>query len=275
MTLRRIDVGGLTLAVEERGAGEPIVVLHGFTGCADSMAGVTEPLARRFRTLAVDLVGHGASDRPDDPDRYAMADCVAQLRRLLHRLGLERAGWLGYSMGGRTALAFAVAHPACVSRLLLVGASAGLADGRARAERVASDAALARRIERDGIEAFVDHWMALPLFASQKRLGEEALAAARAQRLANAPHALAHSLRGMGSGAQEPLHHRMTALQAPVCLVVGEEDAKFDAIARDLARLLPDARIARIAEAGHAAHLERPEAFARVATRFFEGDEPT
>ena len=72
---------------------------------------------------------------------------------MLDALDVERASWLGYSMGGRAALAFAAAHPERVERLPLVGASAGLADPEARRERIASDEALADRIERDGIEA--------------------------------------------------------------------------------------------------------------------------
>jgi 2-succinyl-6-hydroxy-2,4-cyclohexadiene-1-carboxylate synthase len=264
----------VVLAVEERGAGEPIVILHGFTGCAESMSSVAAPLAQQFRTFSVDLVGHGASSAPRDPTRYAMSECVEQLRRLLARLGIERPGWLGYSMGGRAALAFAVACPERVDRLLLIGASAGLRDPAARAQRIAADEALAARIESDGLESFVDRWMALPLFSSQKRLGDEALAAARSQRLRNAPHALANSLRGMGSGAQPSLHAKLSEVRAPVCLVVGDEDAKFDAIARELAALLGNARIERIIESGHAAHLENPAAVARVASRFFAGEQP-
>lgn len=274
MNTRRVDVGGLELAVEERGAGEPVVILHGFTGCAASMACVAERLAQHYRTLSVDLVGHGASAAPREPARYAMPDCVEQLDRLVDRLGIERAHWLGYSMGGRAALAFAIACPERVERLLLVGASAGVRDPAERAQRMAADEALAAEIERDGIEAFVDHWMALPLFASQKRLGDAALEAVRARRLRNAPHALANSLRGMGSGAQEPLHARLGQVRAPVCLVVGDEDAKFESIARELAAELRDARVERIAEAGHAAHLENPVAFARVASRFFAREQP-
>ena len=272
MSARRVDVGGLELAVEERGSGAPLVILHGFTGCAQSMAGAAEALAGSFRTRSGDLVGHGSSDRPRDRERYAMSSCVEQLSVLLDRLGIERARFFGYSMGGRAALAFAVAHPDRVERLLLVGASAGLADPRVRAERFAADEALADRIEREGIEPFVDYWMALPLFASQKRLGDDALAAMRVQRLLNLPHALANSLRGMGSGAQDPLHERLGRVSAPVSLVVGDEDAKFDAIACDLVEQLGAARVERIPEAGHAAHLENPSAFAASATRFFDGE---
>lgn len=269
MTLLRVPVGDVSLALEERGAGPPLVVLHGFTGSGRAMTGVARALAADFRTLAVDLIGHGHSDRPRELAPYRMAAAVDQLRGLLEQRGVERARWLGYSMGGRVALAFAVAHPERVERLLLVGASAGIADPTAREERVRADEQLAERIERVGVEAFVDDWMALPLFASQSRLGPAALAEARSQRLDNDSHALAHSLRGMGSGAQEPLHERLPQLWSPVCLAVGDEDTKFDAIARELADRLPNATVERIPNAGHAAHLENPDGFGAAARRFF------
>ena len=273
MTTRYVSLGEVRLAVEERGEGPPLVILHGFTGSGRAMEGVTRALESEFRTLSVDLIGHGRSDRPRDLAPYRMAAAVDQLRGLLERRGVARARWLGYSMGGRTALAFAVAHPDKVERLLLVGASAGIADPTARAERVRADERLAERIERDGVEAFVDEWMALPLFASQSRLGPAALAEARRQRLDNDAHALGNSLRGMGSGAQESLHERLAELRTPVCLAVGEEDAKFDAIARELAGRLPNATVARISQAGHAAHLENPEGFAAAARKFFAQEE--
>jgi hypothetical protein len=110
--------------------------------------------------------------------------------------------------------------------------------------------------------------MALPLFASQARLGARALDAARAQRLRNRPRGLANSLRGMGAGAQPPLHDALARLHRPVLLVVGAEDAKFRAIADRLAAGLPDVRIAVLDDAGHAAHLEAPAAFAQAVRGF-------
>jgi pimeloyl-ACP methyl ester carboxylesterase len=133
---------------------------------------------------------------------------------------------------------------------------------------VREDEALAERIERDGVPAFVDHWMSLPLFASQRRLGAAALAAAREQRLANRAHALASSLRGMGAGAQPFLGERLAAVRAPVCLVVGDEDRRFRRIAESLARELPRARVEVVAAAGHAAHLENPRGFLDITRRF-------
>jgi 2-succinyl-6-hydroxy-2,4-cyclohexadiene-1-carboxylate synthase len=252
-------------------AATPVVILHGFTGSAQSMSGVAQHFRAERSTVCVDLVGHGASDAPGDRTRYTMDCCVAQLRGVVEELELVRPHWIGYSMGGRAVLSLCVAHPEAVASALLVGATAGLADGAARAERLRSDEALAARILEEGVEAFVDHWMALPLFSSQQRLGRVRLAADRAQRQCNRPQGLALSLRGMGTGAMAPLHAALDRIEASVCLVVGEEDVKFRAIAEELAPALQRGRVELIPEAGHAAHLENPAAFARVARRFFDG----
>ena len=137
-----------------------------------------------------------------------------------------------------------------------------------RAARRKADEELAERILRDGLEDFVDQWMANPLFASQARLGEAALARARAERLRGSPAGLAGSLRGMGTGTMPPLHDELARLRLPVLCVVGEEDAKFRAIAEGIVAALPLAELKMISGAGHAAHLEEPRAFARAFASF-------
>ena len=261
MTEHRVSVDGVRLGVVQSGEGSPVLALHGFTGDASTLSEVVEGLDRFARVVCVDLVGHGRSDAPADVRDYSMEACVRQILGVVDALALERPHLVGYSMGGRTALA-AAAHPASpFQSLTLVGATAGIAEPTARADRVRADEALADRIEREGIEAFVEHWMALPLFASQKRLGDEKLRAARAQRLRNRPYGLARSLRGMGAGAQPPIFERLAAVKIPALLVAGAEDPKFCGVARDLESRLPNARSAILPEAGHAAHLEAPEAF--------------
>lgn len=265
---RQVACDGVSLHVVEQGAGSPLLVLHGFTGSSASMAGVAAALADRHRVVRVDLLGHGRSDAPRELAAYAMARCTAQLAGVLDALAIPRAHLLGYSMGGRIALALAAFHPERVASALLVGARAGFEDPVERAARARDDERLADQIERDGVPAFVEHWMALPLFSTQRRLGAEALAAARAERLANRAHGLAASLRAIGAGAQPPLHALLSRLQLPVLLVVGAEDARFATVARDLARRLPRARLAVVPDAGHAAHLENPRAFASIARAF-------
>lgn len=259
---------GQHLHVESEGSGPPVFLLHGFTGSGETVRSTAAALGPGWRTLRVDLLGHGRSDRGAGPADYRLERCVADLTRVLDAFGLESAHWLGYSMGARVALGLAVARPERVRSLLLVGGRAGIADRAAREARVRDDEALADRIEARGLEWFVDHWMALPIFASQRRLGAAALAAARAQRLRNDPRALADSLRGLGAGAQPPLFEHLPALDLPVLLAVGVEDERFLAAARELAALLPDARVATVPDAGHAAHLENPTDFALLTRAY-------
>lgn len=263
---------GRRLFVRSEGEGPAVLILHGFTGSSESVVGIADALPG-FRRVRVDLLGHGRSDAPDELDTYSMDTCVEDLARVLDALGIPSTDVVGYSMGARVALALAVRMPERVRRCVLIGARAGIEAPEARAERVRADAALAARIEDEGLESFVDDWMALPLFASQLRLGKAALAAARAARLRQRPEGLARSLRGMGAGAQPPLFERLGALRVPILFVAGGEDAAFVDAGRDLASRIPTARFLLIPEVGHAAHLEAADEFARI-TRSFLSEPP-
>ncbi|MGI8586181.1 MAG: 2-succinyl-6-hydroxy-2,4-cyclohexadiene-1-carboxylate synthase [Chloroflexia bacterium] len=263
-----LKVNGVRYNVECAGEGEALLLLHGFTGSAATWVLLTATWARRFHTIAVDLLGHGGSDAPTDPARYGMEPTVADLAALLDVLGVERAYLLGYSMGGRVALHSAAAHPQRVGALILESASPGLADPSERAARVTGDEALADGIERKGVPTFVARWEALPLWASQARLPEATRERLHTQRLANSALGLANSLRGLGTGAHPPLYDRLPALPMPTLLITGELDPKFTAIARAMSAAMPNAQMAVVPNAGHAVHLEQPGAFGTLVTEF-------
>lgn len=237
----------------------PTVVLHGFTGSATAVAPLTSRLPEP--ALALDLPGHGSGPISDDPADYTIAAAVAGV--VSATAHLERFALVGYSMGGRVALHMALAHRDRVASLALIGARAGIDDPAERAERIAADGALADRIESEGIEWFADFWADRPLFATQRtRLSADQQAELRAQRLACHPQGLAHSLRGMGAGAVEPIGCRLSELSMPCALIAGSDDAKFAAIAHQMAAAMPQATVCLIPNAGHAAHLEAPDATA-------------
>jgi 2-succinyl-6-hydroxy-2,4-cyclohexadiene-1-carboxylate synthase len=231
-----------------------LVLLHGFTQTGRSWQPVLHALAARYRAVAPDLPGHGAfaERRP-----ASFAACDAYIRTLAR----ERTTLAGYSMGGRVALHAALSLGERVERLVLIGASPGLPDPAERAARAAADAALADRIEANGLEEFVREWGAQPLFAGMPR-GIADVAAA--DRMRNTAPGLAAALRGLGTGAMPSLWYRLGELALPVDLVVGERDAKFRGIAERMAAVLPDARLHVVPGAGHAVHLEAPEAVADV-----------
>jgi len=266
-----IDVDGLSLHVEREGNGPPVVLLHGFTGSGGSWRSLVDVLAPDYTTLAIDLVGHGGSASPAALVRYRMPRAVDDLAAALRASGFERAAWLGYSLGGRTALQVAVHHPEVVSALILEGATPGLATAEERAERVAADEALAQRLEHEGLEAFVDFWQSISLWDSQRHtLSGQQRAALRRGRLGQNPLGLANSLRGMGTGAQEWVGDRLSGVGVPVLLTAGTLDTKFSAIAAEMAAAIPDSTLRLIEGAGHAAHLERPDAFNTTVRQFLE-----
>ena len=134
--------------------------------------------------------------------------------------------------------------------------------------RVKSDEALAKSIERDGLEAFIDYWERLPLFASQRGLPPDVWQRHRAQRLSNNPVGLANSLRGMGAGAMQPVWEHLETFTMPTLLVVGELDEKYVQQGREMAELMPNASLNMVPNVGHAVHLEAPESFDRVVTHW-------
>lgn len=279
--MNRIAVApGFYLNVEVSGSGPPLVLLHGFTGSAASWEPFLRHLGDRFTTIAIDIVGHGHSDKPAALDHYRMRQVASDLVRAVGRTGNPRAHWLGYSMGGRTALAVAAYHPGSVDRLVLIGASPGLPTEEERAARRNSDEAVAQHIETDGVPAFVRYWERLPIFASQARLPEEVRERIRSGRLANDPVGLVNSLRGMGTGSQEALFDRLPTMTRPALLLAGEEDAKYVAIGREMAAAMPAARFVSVPAAGHAAQIENPGFCAAEVTTFLaetgpqEGNQP-
>ena len=240
-----------------------LLLIHGFTGSALAWGDNIPALEQQFDVIAVDLPGHGTNP--------VAASVEATAEDLAHRYGSQHMHVLGYSLGARVALRLVAVHPAAVSRLILESPSAGSTDFNARTERRIADDDLADDIERDGVQAFVDRWERMPIFASHAQLPEAVLAEQRAIRLANTPHGLAQSLRLAGQGVMTPLQDRLAKIAAPTLVIVGAIDPAR-ASAEQVAAGIPGARLAIVDGAGHTPHLERPEAFRRLVIDFLQED---
>ncbi len=266
------EVRGLVYTGWQCGQGDALLCLHGFTGCRDNWLDLCGWLPAR-RIAAVDLPGHGGTQAPEEIGRMTIEETAADLAALCASLAGGPLDVLGYSMGGRLALYFALAYPHLVRRLILESASPGLESEKERQIRCAADEALADKIEQDGLTAFIGYWEALPLFTSQARLPETAQKALRTQRMQNSTAGLAASLRGMGTGRQPSLWPRLGELQAPVLLLTGELDDKFVRTNTRMAALLPGSQLEIIPGAGHTIHLEKPTEFRRRLRTFLKGSE--
>ena len=270
MTESTLRIKGQRCHVRVHGEGEPLLMLHGFSGDSTTWDAFRANIGSGFRLIAPDLLGHGKSAAPADSERYRMSEAAADMIALLDLLGSDRAHLLGYSMGGRLALCLALRYPSRFNSLIMESASPGMANEAERAERRQQDEALARRIESDGIDAFVDFWESLPLWESQRTLTPETRLAQRNQRLRNGAIGLANSLRGMGAGAQPSLWHELPGLRMPTLLLVGEGDHKFRAINEQMAGHMPKAELRLISGAGHNTHLEQPAQFAARVRSFLQ-----
>ncbi|MFB6247095.1 MAG: 2-succinyl-6-hydroxy-2,4-cyclohexadiene-1-carboxylate synthase [Salinibacter sp.] len=235
----------------------PLCFLHGFMGAGSDWAPVASALETDVYSLTVDLPGHGGSLHGPD-HLYCMEGTTQALADVLDDAGIDRCTLVGYSMGGRAALYFALFHPDRVHRLVLESASPGIEGEEARARRRAIDAERARRIRED-LDAFLREWYRMPLFASLRR--HELVEDMVARRRRNDPDELARALRGLGPGRQPPLWDRLTDLEAPTLLLTGALDEKYaDTMAQAHTRI-PNARRVLVPKAGHNVHAERPRAF--------------
>jgi len=264
-------IDGLRWEVRARGSGQPLLLLHGFTGRGTAWGAHATAFARSFRVITVDLPGHGRTGTAA-PDRMTVERTADDLATILGRAGAVPADVLGYSLGARIALRLAVAHPGVVRRLVLESPSAGLETADERAARRRADEDLAARLEADGIDAFVTEWARQPVFASHAALPPARAARLRAMRLANSPNGLAASLRSAGQGAMEPLFVRLGGIDARTLVIAGALDDRGRPRAERVARGIPGARLEIIADAGHTPHEEHPAAFRRLALDFLLED---
>jgi 2-succinyl-6-hydroxy-2,4-cyclohexadiene-1-carboxylate synthase len=234
---------------------ESIVAFHGFTqrGSSWDEVAATVPVP----VHAPDLPGHGHNPPLgwDAAARWAVGAAG---------LGEAPVVLAGYSLGARLALGAVLERPAIAEHLVLVSVSPGIEDLGARTRRRSADGAKARWLEREGTAAFLDDWLARPMFAGLARRGEEWRAADRALRLGNEAVPLAGALRSLGQGMMPYLMPRLVEIGVPVTLVVGELDERYVAMAEEMADVLPAGRVVVVPGAGHAVVGEDPAAVAEV-----------
>jgi 2-succinyl-6-hydroxy-2,4-cyclohexadiene-1-carboxylate synthase len=266
--MTRYAIDDIQLNVESGGDGEPLILLHGFMGSAQSWNAQWDDFTTSYHVHAVDLPGHGYSDCPSNPSRYFMDRVGYKLLRLFDHLLIDKAHVLGYSMGGRVALYLAVKYPDRIRSLTLESASPGIESSSERQARIASDDAMAQRLEEQGLSAFVDYWTNLPLFESQRHLPQHQRIMLYSQRLQNNVTGLSASLRGLSTGRQPSLWSDIASLYIPTLLITGEYDEKYVNIAQRMMERLPTAKHKSVPNAGHTVHLEQPAEFTQLVLSF-------
>ncbi|WP_462411227.1 2-succinyl-6-hydroxy-2,4-cyclohexadiene-1-carboxylate synthase [Neobacillus sp. Marseille-QA0830] len=263
-----VPIQDITYHMEVCGKGSPLVMLHGFTGDSSTWTPYCDSLGKSHQLMIPDIIGHGKTKAPCGIEHYHIEEAAYQLNLLLDQMDIDKADLIGYSMGGRLALTFAILYPERTGKLVLESASPGLKTEEDRELRRNNDAGLAKLIMEQGIEAFVNYWEKTPLFHSMEQLPVETKLKIREQRLRNSAEGLSHSLLGMGTGSQPSWWNQLQDMTCEVLLLTGEKDVKFCRIAEQMLKELKNGKWITIEQAGHAIHVEEAEIFGTIIRDF-------
>jgi 2-succinyl-6-hydroxy-2,4-cyclohexadiene-1-carboxylate synthase len=260
-SVRGVKIG---YSIINKEASETMVFLHGFTGSSNTWEPIIKRLPTTVRCFAVDLLGHGKTEAPQQSERYKMSEQVLDLHALFVSLEVSDFTLVGYSMGGRIALAYALHYPEHVKRLVLESGSPGLQSETEQLTRIQADDSLANKITQEGLPAFIDFWQDIPLFQSQRKLPSIKRQAIRHERLQQSSLGLVNSLKGIGTGRQPSFWSQLSELSIPVTFITGELDQKFYLIAQQMKNRIANSQHIEVLAVGHAIHVENPVQFATI-----------
>lgn len=272
LSVRMVDAGGVATRVLEAGSGPPLVLLHGTGGHLEAYARNVARLARSFRVIAYDMVGHGFSDCPDRP--YTLDVHAEQLAALLAALGIERAHLSGESLGGWVAAWVAAHRPELVERLILTTPGNVTAKPETMEQIRSSTLRAVAEASPETVRARLE-W----LFAPQNRaLVSDELVTVRLA-IYTRPDAL-RTVRNV-LVLQDPEVRARYSWDAAWCariaaptLIVWTSDDPTGTIdeGRLLERWIPGSELVNIDGAGHWPQWERPEEFDTLHERFLSAD---
>jgi 3-oxoadipate enol-lactonase len=254
-----IALGALRIAAVVSGRGPWVVLAHALGADHRMWVPQIEALASHFTVLAYDMRGHGRSSVPPGP--YSIAQLAGDAHRMLQQLGVERAHWVGLSLGGMVGQALALQHPESVDRLVIANSYARTAPPARQmwAERAATARA-------KGMEALVDGTLArwfTPAFADR---APEAIDRIRAIIAATHPEGYAACCEAIM--ALDHLDGLRTLTHRALIVAGAQDQAAPPALSQEIVHAWPGAELLVIEDAAHLSNLEQPQAFNDAVRRF-------
>ncbi len=248
---------------------DTVLFIHGFTGCAEDWFPIVEQLPDTFNYAAIDLVGHGKSDKPVNPDYYTTEAIVEQIKFVKDKLTSGNPIILiGYSMGGRAALSFASAYPKEIKGLILESASAGIKNDAERKKRYEDDMKLVQFIHDHTMEEFIELWYDQEMFNTQRRFSNDKIKKLHRKKYDNSKIGMMNILKGFSTGIMPPLHDKLKIIPVKVVLISGELDSKYTFINSKIVRGFHKAKHKVVKNSGHNTHLEEPKRFIEIVTNY-------
>ncbi|HEY0828499.1 MAG TPA: alpha/beta hydrolase [Bacilli bacterium] len=252
---------GIEIAFDDRGEGEPLILLHGFCGTSAYWERIVPELESKYRIITPDLRGHGQSSIPDE--MYSMDLIAEDIMGLMDVLELPKVSLFGHSLGGYAALAFAEKYPDRLERVALIH-STGFPDTEEAMAKRLKDIA---DINREGMYPYIEGLIP-KLFAPEHlvTMPEQVEAAKQIGRTTTAKGAI-HTLQGMR--CRPDRREVLSTIEVPVLLVAGSEDQVIPA---EKALIVEGPQITRVKleGMGHLSMIESPEELTIVIRNFLE-----
>jgi pimeloyl-ACP methyl ester carboxylesterase len=259
----RVAVNGCEVSYEVKGAGPPVILIHGLGGSKRLWSRVVSDLAESFTVVTYDLRGSGDTSESRPEEELSLAVWAEDLAGLVDRLGVERPALVGHSLGASIALKYTLSHPADVSALVLMGADPELSRLAPRMEKVVE------LIGRVGMEEWVaEHWSKNTPFAAESLARTpEILDEYRAMVLGNAPGAYTRTC--LAIARTESLTGQLSQVVRPALVISGTaDDRTLPEAGRELASALADASYVELEGVGHTMPLEAPAQVSTAIRRF-------
>ena len=243
---------GREIYYESHGDGPVILLSHGFSATSRMWTGQISALAKHHRLIIWDMCGHGRSDAPENGGVYSEAETVEDMKFLLDHLGITNAIIGGLSLGGYMSLAFHATYPEAVRALLIFDTGPGFKRDEPRQAWNAQAKSRAEVLERDGLAAL------------------ESMSVEMARKEHRSAFGLAMAARHMLTQESDRVIRSLPGIRVPALVLVGEKDAPFIAASDYMASKIPGATKVVIEGAGHAANIDRRQAFNTAVLEFLE-----
>ncbi|WP_210135237.1 2-succinyl-6-hydroxy-2,4-cyclohexadiene-1-carboxylate synthase [Staphylococcus sp. GDX8P80P] len=256
----------------KRETNQLLVLLHGFISDSRTFDAHVDPLLQEVNVLTVDLPGHG-QDQSSMDVTWDFPFLAKQLDKLLDMYESYKVTLLGYSMGGRVALYYALYGKHTINKLILESSSPGIKEETNRYERQQIDAARAKVLEIAGLEVFVNDWEKLPLFYTQQHLDKAQKTAMRDMRMAQDPYKLAKALRDYGTGHMPNLWDQISRIQIPCFILTGELDQKFVKTGQAMNKDMRYSQVHTFSNVGHTIHVEDKAEFDTIVLGFLKEEQ--
>ena len=242
-----------------------VICLHGFLGNGNDFAVVKDHYPNHPTLIAPNFPDYSQSSAQD----FGWEHCLNAMDEFVQSESKQGPCVLmGYSMGGRIALQYALQFSDRLAGLILIGATPGIEDEDMKAERLEKDLSLAANLREQSMEQFIEHWFKQDIIQSQNQIPEPYRSTMLKARKANSRRALAQALTSLGTGSMTSRWDQLSQLIIPTLIVTGEEDKKFERIASRIVTQLPNAQHRSIKGAGHACCFEQAESFGTVVAPF-------